>query len=193
MKRLLASVVVGASALSLAGCTPILLYQAAPPDLRPAADQALCVVIRPVAVSGSVFVPIYLDRRYVGGTEGNTILAFPVPPGEHMVIADATNTSKVRFRFKPGRTYYIAQTVVTIDAPFVTINTSTFTPKTQADARGIIDNERGRSAWVQPNPARPQEDLSREKLAEITADYEDWARKPENADSVRTEREYPGY
>ncbi len=193
MKHLLASAFVAAVALSLSGCTPILLYQAAIPDFRPAADQALCVVIRPVAVSGSVFVPIYVDHRYVGGTEGNTILSFPVPPGEHMIIADATNSSKVRFHFKAGKTYYIAQTVVTIDAPFVTINTSTFTPKTEADAKGIIDNERGRSAWVQPNPARLQEDLSREKLAEIVADYEDWARKPENAASVRTEREYPGY
>jgi hypothetical protein len=193
MKRLLAVAFVGAVTLSLAGCTPILLHQAMIPDFNPQAGQALCVVIRPVAATGAVFVPIYLDRQYVGGTEGNTVLSFPVPPGEHMIIGDATNSSKVRFTFKPGKVYYIAQTVVTIDAPFVTINTSTFTPKTGADAKGIIDNERGKSTWVQPNPAVHHDDLTPEKFAELKADWEAWARKPENAASARTETEYPGY
>ncbi len=193
MKRLLARAVVGFAALSLTGCTPVLLHHAMIPSFEPPPDQALCVVIRPVAVSGAVFIPVYLDRQYVGGTEGNTILSFTVPPGEHMIIADATNSSKVRFHFKPGKIYYVAHTVVTIDAPFVTINTSTFTPKTGADAAGIIANERGKSSWVQPNPAVRHDDLSAEKFAELLADYEGWARKPENAASARTERDYPGY
>ncbi len=177
----------------LTGCTPLLLHEAVIPEFAPPADQALCVVIRPVAVSGGVFVPVYLDRQYVGGTEGDTVLSFPVPPGRHMVIADATNASKVRFDFKPGKIYYVAHTVVSINAPFVTINTSTFTPKNAADAMGILRNERGRSTWVQPNPARQQENLSVARFAEIKADYEKWAASPEHAQSAREEREYPGY
>jgi hypothetical protein len=192
LKRLLAVLCLGVVAMSLAGCTPLLLHNQLIPEFKPAADQALCVVIRPVAMMGNVFIPIYLDTEYVGGTEGNTILSFPVTPGEHMVIADATNESKVRFDFKPGKTYYIAQTVVSIDA-FVVINTSTFTVKNASDALAIINNERGKSTWVQPNPARLQENLSAAKLAEAKRDWAEWAAKPENAQSAREEKEYPGY
>ena len=193
MKRLLAVLSIGAIAMSFVGCTPILLHNQLIPEFKPPADQALCVVIRPVAMTGNVFIPIYLDTQYVGGTEGNTVLSFPVPPGQHMVIADATNQSKVKFNFKPGKTYYIAQTVVTIDASFVVINTSTFTLKNGSDALAMINNERGKSTWVQPNPAVPQENLSASKLAEARRDWAEWAAKPENAKSAREELEYPGY
>ena len=34
-----------------------------------------------IRATGNSFVPVYLDTQYVGGTEGNTFLSFPVPAG----------------------------------------------------------------------------------------------------------------
>lgn len=75
-------------------------------------------------------------------TDSGPVLSFPVPPGVHFIIADASNQSKVRFNFRAGKTYYILHTAVTVNAPFVQINTSSFTAMT-----GMAEIRKDYEAW----------------------------------------------
>lgn len=193
MKRIFAGVCSIGALIAFSGCTPTLLYNKEVPAFKAAPDQALCVVYRPTAFAGAAFIPIYCDTNYVGGTEGNTVLSFAVTPGEHMIIADATNKSKVRFNFQAGKIYFIQHTVVTISGGYITINTSTFTPKAGAEAMAKLESEKGKITWVQPNPASSADNLSARDLAECIKDYDKWASEGKNAEDYKIEKEYPGY
>jgi len=181
----------------LISCESILIYNSELPPIKSPEGKALCVVYRPMAITGNDFVPVFLDGKYVGGTEGNTMLTIPVDPGEHYIIGDGTNKSKCRFTFQTGKIYFIRHTVVTITqrAGPITIRivTSTFKPKTGEDAMQTIEEEKGKMRWVQPNPNKPQEDLSQKDFDEVKEDYEEWAADEENAEDFAVERDYPGY
>ncbi len=181
----------------IVACEPTLLYKLELPELKAPEGKALCVVYRPMAFTGNDFVPVFLDGKYVGGTEGNVMLTFEVDPGEHYVIGDGTNKSKCKFNFQAGKLYFIRHTVVTISTSVgpvpVTIVTSTFKPKTGGEAMATIDEEKGKIRWAQPNPAKPQENLSDDDFADIKEDYEEWATEEKNEEDYSVERDYPGY
>jgi hypothetical protein len=194
MKRFLALTVAVASLVFITGCgTPKLIYNKTLPEIKAPSDKALCVVIRPMAMFGAVYIPIFCDQKYVGGTEGNTMLTFPVDPGEHYVIADATNKSKVKYNFQAGKVYFIWHTVVSISG-FVTINTSTFAPMDGESATKKIEDEKGKITWVQANPEdKDEKDLSASDFEDIKKDYTKWAGESKNAADAKKEAEYPGY
>ena len=193
MKRACMLGVATVSLIFIAGCVPKLIYNKTLPELKPIPDKGLCVVVRPMAFMGNVFVPIYCDQKYVGGTEGNTMLTFPVDPGEHLIIGDATNKSKVKFNFVAGKIYFIQHTVVTISS-VVTINTSTFAPMDGASATQKIESEKGKISWVQQNPEdKDEKDMDAKDFADVKNDYDKWASDPKNAADAKKESEYPGY
>jgi hypothetical protein len=195
--RILAGFSAAMIALSLVGCEPVLIYNKQVPEFKAPADKALCVVIRPMALTGSKFVPIYCDTQYVGGTEGNTVLSFPVTPGEHFIIGDGTNKSKVKYNFQAGKVYFINHTVVVITTSAgpvtITITTSTFKPKSGSEAMEKLESEKGKITWVQPNPANPQENLKAGDFADAKKDWEKWAAESKNAADLQIEKDYPGY
>jgi hypothetical protein len=195
MKRLIAVTIAAASLVFLVGCVSKLIYNKTLPEIKAPADKALCVVIRPMAMMGSTFIPIYCDQKYVGGTEGNTMLTFEVEPGEHYVIADATNKSKVKFNFVAGKCYFIQHTVVTISpTSYITINTSTFVTLTGEEAMKKIESEKGSITWVQKNPEdKDSEDMKAKDLEDVKKDYEKWAAEPKNAADAKKDSENPGY
>jgi len=194
-KRPLLRIVFGIIVLGLilAGCTPMLIHESQWPDFTPPVKKSMCVVIRRLSKwSGGSdrFTPIFLDTEYVGGTEGNTVFSFSALPGKHFIVADASNKSHVRFNFRAGKIYYILQTVVAI--PYAG-EFSTFTPITGSDAEKILQDEKGSSTWVYANPSKPHDNLSQEDMADICKDYNEWSVKAENANSYKSENDYPGY
>jgi hypothetical protein len=194
MKRLIALTMAVSLMVLMAGCVSKLIYNKTLPELKPIADKALCVVVRPTGFMGNVFVPIYCDTKYEGGTEGNTMLTFPVDPGEHMIIGDATNKSKVKYNFVAGKIYFIMHTVVTVSAPYVTINTSTFAPMDGESATKKIESEKGKITWVQKNPEdKDTKDMDAKDFADVKKDYDKWAGDSKNAADAKKEAEYPGY
>lgn len=193
IKSSLLSIVFGALALSLTGCTSMLIHEAQWPDFTsPQPGKATCVVIRRSSNMSSNFIPIYRDSEYVGGTgdHDGTVFSFPVEPGEHYIVADAANMSIARFNFRAGKTYYLIQSSFSV--PYAG-NFSTFAPVNGSDATTILQEEKGKSTWVQANPAKPHENLSIEDQERTRKDYEEWSTKAENAESFKTEKEYPGY
>jgi hypothetical protein len=195
MKRLIAVTIAAASLVLMTGCVSKLLYNKTVPELKAPADKALCVIIRPMAFFGSVYIPIYCDQKYVGGTEGNTLLTFPVDPGEHYIIADATNKSKTKYNFVAGKCYFIMHTVVTVNVnSYVTINTSTFSSMTGDEAMKKIESEKGKITWVQKNPEdKDSKDMSTKDFEDVKKDYTKWAGEGKNAEEAKKEAEYPGY
>jgi hypothetical protein len=194
MKRLIAVTIAAASLIFMAGCVSKLLYNKTLPEIKAPADKALCVIVRPTAFMGSVYIPIYCDEKYVGGTEGNTLLTFPVDPGTHYIIGDATNKSKSKFNFVAGKCYFILHTVVTVNAGYVTINTSTFGSMNGDEAMKKIESEKGKITWVQKNPEdKDSKDMSANDFEDIKKDYTKWAAESKNAEEAKKEAEYPGY
>jgi hypothetical protein len=180
------------SALLITSCVAPLLYNKELPPLKAPEGKALCVILRPMAITGSNTVNVYCDKKWVGATEGNTLLTFPVDAGEHYVIGDATNKSIVKYNFQAGKVYFILHTVVTISSSYFTIVTSTFAPMDGSSATGKIDGEKGKISWVQPNPEyKDAKDLSDKDLADIQKDYAERAKK--NPDDFQKEADYPGY
>lgn len=192
-KLIVAGVVTVMAAMLFSGCESMLIYNKELPQFKAPADKALCVIIRPMALMGSNTVTMYCDTAYQGATEGNTVLSFPVDPGEHYIIGDATNKSKVKYNFQAGKVYYILHTVVTISASYVTIVTSTFKPMSGPDAVAKLDSEKGKITWVQPNPKSPQKNLSAGDFEDVKKDYKKWVADSKNAEDVKVEAEYPGY
>ncbi|HUI91105.1 MAG TPA: hypothetical protein VLX68_02555 [Chitinivibrionales bacterium] len=194
MKKLVALTVALTLLAMMAGCVSKLIYSKTLPEIKAPADKALCVIIRPTAFMGSTYVPVYCDTKYVGGTEGNTLLTFPVDPGEHYIIGDATNKSKAKFNFQAGKVYFIFHTVVTVTAGYVTINTSTFASSDGPSAMKKIEDEKGKITWVQKNPEdKDSKDMSTKDFDEVKKDYAKWAAESKNAEEAKTEAEYPGY
>jgi hypothetical protein len=178
----------------MAGCASKLLYNKTLPEIKAPADKALCVIVRPTAFMGSVYIPIYCDEKYVGGTEGNTLLTFPVDPGTHYIIGDATNKSRSKFNFVAGKCYFILHTVVTVNAGYVTINTSTFGAMNGDEAMKKIEDEKGKITWVQKNPEdKDSKDMSANDFEDVKADYAKWAAESKSAEEAKKEAEYPGY
>ena len=193
MKRICALTLAIAS-LFVMGCVSKLIYNKELPEIKPPADKALCVIVRPTAFMGATFVPVYCDQKYVGGTEGNTMLTFPVDPGEHYIIGDATNKSKIKYNFVAGKVYFIFHTVVTVSAGYVTINTSTFAPMDGKSATEKIESEKGKITWVQKNPEdKDTKDMSTGDFEDVKKDYTKWASESKNAEDAKKESEYPGY
>ena len=198
MKRLIAVTIVAASLVFMAGCVSKLLYNKTLPEIKAPADKALCVIIRPTAFMGSDFVPIYCDQKYVGATEGNTMLTFDVEPGEHYIIGNATNKSKAKFNFVAGKIYFIFHTVVTVRQSIgpatVTIVTSTFASSDGESAMKKIESEKGKITWVQKNPEdKDSKDLDAKDFEDVKKDYATWAGEAKNAEEAKKEAEYPGY
>lgn len=195
MKRSLALTVAVASLIFVLGCgTPTLIYNKTLPEIKAPADKALCVLVRPMAFMGATFIPVYCDQKYEGGTEGNTMLTFPVDPGEHYIIADATNKSKVKYNFQAGKVYFIWHTVVSLSSGIIKINTSTFAPMDGESATKKIEDEKGKITWVQKNPEdKDSKDLSANDFEDVKKDYQKWAADGKNAADAKKEAEYPGY
>ena len=57
----------------------------------------------------------------------------------------------------------------------------------------LTEEERGKMRWVQPNPAKPQEDLKAKDYEDVKKDYAEWAADEKNAEEYAIERDYPGY
>jgi hypothetical protein len=178
-----------------AGCTPKLIYNSALPEIKPISDKALCIILRLAPGYGSSkFIPVYCDQKYVGGTERETMLTIPVDSGQHYIIADAINKSKVRYNFRPGKIYFIKHSVMTIYGPYVSITTSTFSPMDDKEAMKIIEEEKANLRWVQINTEnKDSEDLKTDDFNEVKKDYEEWFADPKNAEDVSKEANYPGY
>jgi len=181
------TIMVCAVAMIIISCTSDLLYENNIPEFKAPANKALCVIIRPTGLYGT-YSPIWLDKKCVSGTEGNTITSFEVDPGEHLVLTKISLMTKVKFNFQPGKVYYLMQAAFPI--PMVGVSTS-LTPMPGPEAVTKIESEKGKIKFTKLNPEAGHKDLDDDDVKEELEDWSKWSRKePEKA---KIEIEYPGY
>lgn len=189
-KLLIIAVVV----FSFLGCEPILLKKEVIPELKVPAGKALVVILRKISVSignlgGGGIVMVYLDNKFVTGTEPNTVTTIEVDPGEHFIVSKTDMKTPLKFDFKEGKVYYILQ--ATFPVPFIGTGNK-IVPLDGAEGEENLKSMRDDNCeYAYANPASPQDDLSDKDYRSIKKEWEKLEEKdPEEA---KKSMGYPGY
>jgi hypothetical protein len=76
--------------------------------LRPPADKAMVVFLRPSGLGFAINFSI-LDQqgRWIGEAVAKSQFAVELPPGEYMFVGWAENTAALKATLAPGRVYYV--------------------------------------------------------------------------------------
>ena len=94
----------------LAGCTnPNMLYIETRPDIHPDPSKATLVIYRTLSYCGPTRVHNFIDKTYIGTTQGKCFFVAKVDPGSHYVIAVAENKACAKANFELGKVYYLQQ------------------------------------------------------------------------------------
>jgi hypothetical protein len=98
-------------ALSAAGCSASSEYMrpvAAPQPVKPVADEATVVFVRPSSF-GSALKQTILDGKgqFLGEALPSSRFAVKMPPGEHTFIVWAENTGAVKANLAAGKVYFV--------------------------------------------------------------------------------------
>jgi hypothetical protein len=194
-----------AAALVVASCSPVILYSANIPEVKPVAGKSLVAVVCPAPTSQAAYNAEKLSDLFVDGasaavTVNNTVTQFTVESGLHYVMARIDNVATIRLNLLPGKVYYLVQknSSVRVTAP---------TPGAGAPSGGLTRVQTAISVvgpdefaaatktpgirFVKYAQSKPRASLDpMAKKAHIAA-YEFWAKaRPELA---RVLDDYPGY
>jgi hypothetical protein len=194
-----------AAALVVASCSPVILYSASIPEVKPVAGKSLVVVVCPApkneaAYNAEKLSDIFVDGVFGAVTANNTVAQFTADSGLHYVMARIDNVATIRLNFVPGKVYYLVQknSSVRVTAP---------TPGAGAPSGGLTRVQTALSVvgpdefaaamktpgirFVKYTQSKPPAGLDpMAKKAHIAA-YEFWAKaRPELA---RVLDEYPWY
>ena len=102
----------GALALTTAGCfsasSDYMRPVASPQSVKPVADQATVVFVRPSGFGGALKQTI-LDGKgqFLGDSLPSSRFAVKMPPGEHTFIVWAENTNAVKANLAAGKVYFV--------------------------------------------------------------------------------------
>jgi hypothetical protein len=104
-------VLVGALATSAVGCSASSEYMrpvAAPQPVKPAADGAVVVFVRPSSFGGALKQTILDGKgRFLGEALPSSRFSVTLPPGEHTFIVWAENTGAVKADLASGKVYFV--------------------------------------------------------------------------------------
>lgn len=81
------------------------------PALTSQTDAATLVIIRETFWGSGIVFWHYLDGKLIGETMGKAYFVTSVKPGPHYIVTATENTTAAHFDFKPGRTYFLGQSV----------------------------------------------------------------------------------
>ena len=108
VKRLLAAVVL----LVLGGCQSTLMTKSDKTDLKPAADQAEIVFLRPSSLGGAIQSTVYRvdadqnGQQFIGVVSSKTKVAYTIAPGDYLFMVIAENADFMDAHLEAGKTYY---------------------------------------------------------------------------------------
>jgi hypothetical protein len=194
-----------AAAVMFSSCAPMIRYSTAIPAMKAPQDKALVVIVRPLPKTGASYNAdkmgmVYIDGVFSCVNTDNTITQAPVDTGEHYVMAVIDNVATIKFNFKAGKIYYLAQKILSrrVTAPTpgtgapsggLTRVQTTLEPVTQEEFKALEGTAEMR--FAQFSASKPLKNMDPPlKKAHIMA-YEFWAKaKP---DLARVYFDYPGY
>lgn len=156
----------------LAGCTnPNMLYIETRPDIHPDPSKATLVIYRTLSYCGPTRVHNFIDKTYIGTTQGKCFFVAKVDPGSHYVIAVAENKACAKANFELGKVYYLQQGMFTgvIRARVV------FTGSNQKDFGEQIKDTGIKYTAINPNEKAPT--LDDGDYRKVVANFEDEEKK----------------
>lgn len=153
------------AALVLASCGgSVMLTQDTKPEIKPVGDKATLVIYRGTAFGFAVKIDNYLDKKFIGQTQGRSFFITRVDPGEHYVIADAENKACAKTNFEAGKIYYLMQGiypgVMKARTGFSGADPEAFTKDLEDMSYGTI------------NPEEEAPTIDEDDYSETIADYE---------------------
>ena len=159
-------VLAGICAVVLCGCaTSHMIKSEAPPVVTARPDSATLVIIRDTHFGGGIVFWNYLDRKFIGETHGKSWFVTQVPPGPHYVIATTENEGVAHFDFKPGKTYYLGQS---IQMGLWRARTGGFYPMSRSQATEAMKS----GSYYRYDPATGAQDLDPGVYQKAVEEYE---------------------
>jgi hypothetical protein len=156
-----------------AGCSVHSDYmheQIPPQALVAAPDKATVVFIRPSGYGGRMKTVIMDGHgQFLGEDWGETYFSVQMPPGDHVFLAWAENTSAVHAQLAPGKTYYV-EVAPKMGAFSARIQLVALTPHSEnwgklkewmTDSKQILPDTSAGQAYLQGRQEDVQERLKR--------------------------------
>lgn len=101
--------------LSLVGCASVPMANTRDDSdakrFSPAPDMSGIYIYRNEYVGAAIKMPVVLDGRQLGKTVAHSYLYKEVPPGKHIITADAENTDLLKVETSAGQIIFIHQEV----------------------------------------------------------------------------------
>ena len=111
---------------------------AAAKQFRAPADKGRVYVYRSAFIGQLISIPIELNGKPWGQTQGKSYLIADLPPGEHTFVSKAENETTVKVRVEAGQLYFLWQEIVM----------GAFTPRAHLS---LVDPSKGRADVMQTN------------------------------------------
>lgn len=194
-RRLALALPIAVLALSSTGCTASSEYMReahAPQLMGPVGNAATVVFIRPSGYAKAMKMTVLDGRgRFLGDSLPETWFAVKMPPGEHVFVGWAENTSALRAQLLPGRTYYV-EVAPKMGAWSARVHLLAITPRAESwgelrewldETQQLVPDEAGGQAYLNgrkddvvdrlQRAAETMRDYDRDELEERTLRAED--------------------
>lgn len=137
--------------LLVAGCASVPKAadseDAAAKQFRPMSDKGRVYVYRSAFIGQLISIPIHINDKPWGQTQGKSFLVADLAPGEYTFLSKAENESTVKVQVEAGKLYFVWQEIVM----------GAFTPRAHLY---LVDDSKGRHDVMQtsllvPTPPAP--------------------------------------
>jgi hypothetical protein len=135
------------------------------PEVVARPGSAALVIIRDTHFGGAIVFWNYLDGKFIGETMGKTYFVTDVPAGPHYVAATSENTGVARLDFKPGKVYFLGQSIA---MGVWRARIGGFYPLTRLEAAEAMKN----CSFYQYDPAKPGENMASDLYKKAIEEYE---------------------
>lgn len=106
LKHLLAA----SSLFFFMSCGPgIMLKQDTQPEIKADPEKAVLVIYRGTSFGGGIDIENYIDKKFIGQTEGKSYFISKVDPGSHYLVGASENNACAKITLEAGKIYYVMQ------------------------------------------------------------------------------------
>jgi hypothetical protein len=167
------------------GCAATsMIAPARQPNLAPAADKAIVVIIRDAFMGSPIVFWNYIDGKFIGETKGKTYIITQVTPGKHYLVVATENTAVAQIDFTPGRIYYLREGIA---MGIWRARTSGFSPMTPQEAKEAMSS----CTYLEIDPKNSVGDMDSKLYEKAIADYH--VEVKENPEGFRDILQYQGH
>jgi hypothetical protein len=91
------------------GGPDIMIKQETQPEIKADPEKAVLVIYRGTVFGGAVAISNYIDKQFIGQTQGKSYFISKVDPGNHYLIGESENNACAKITLEAGKIYYVMQ------------------------------------------------------------------------------------